>query len=448
MHDAQSRSTHKPDDNQQQSSMPTSKPIDNSQEPGAHDEPPANSSKGENPDAADQLRERKHHRTALYSTAGTDVANMPFSIPIWLFEPTSTLIRMAETFEFSYLLDRAACCPDPILRHSLIAAFVVSTFAHTERVRKPFNPLLGETFEYIDPVTDMKFYAEQVSHHPPISVSHVDTPTWSAGEVVDANAKFQGNSVQITSTGDRHIVLKNWNERYTWTLPIALISNVFVGSTYVDHHGTMEITNHRTKTVAKLEFAKTGWFSAGRYAVAGDMYDENDEKLVCFKGEWNHHFDSYPADAAVPDEHDDGTAKSSGATTHLWMAGNHLLTEEEGGGPLGVLPNCTKFTKKLLAFDADYAEELPPTDSRLRPDRIALQRGDTLTAAKEKLRIEQMQRERRASIQAAAKKKNLAPKPKYFRRAVKEDSEWVPTETYWKESRSFVDERRCEASLW
>jgi hypothetical protein len=33
---------------------------------------------------------------------------------------------------------------------------------------KPFNPLLGETFEFVKP-GKYKFFAEQVSHHPPIT---------------------------------------------------------------------------------------------------------------------------------------------------------------------------------------------------------------------------------------------------------------------------------------
>lgn len=32
---------------------------------------------------------------------------------------------------------------------------------------KPFNPILGETFEIITP--EYNYFAEQVSHHPPIS---------------------------------------------------------------------------------------------------------------------------------------------------------------------------------------------------------------------------------------------------------------------------------------
>lgn len=35
------------------------------------------------------------------------------------------------------------------------------------RLRKPFNPILGETYEFVS--ERWRFIAEQVSHHPPIS---------------------------------------------------------------------------------------------------------------------------------------------------------------------------------------------------------------------------------------------------------------------------------------
>ena len=38
--------------------------------------------------------------------------------------------------------------------------------------KKPFNPLLGETYELKGPT--FEFLAEQVSHHPPITATHIN----------------------------------------------------------------------------------------------------------------------------------------------------------------------------------------------------------------------------------------------------------------------------------
>lgn len=45
-----------------------------------------------------------------------------------------------------------------------VAAFLMSPFGACERAWKPFNPLLGETFELegLGPEKDGRFFAEQV----------------------------------------------------------------------------------------------------------------------------------------------------------------------------------------------------------------------------------------------------------------------------------------------
>lgn len=52
--------------------------------------------------------------------------------------------------------------------------FAVSALASNwERLGKPFNPLLGETYEYQN--DDFRIVCEQVSHHPPVSAFHADS---------------------------------------------------------------------------------------------------------------------------------------------------------------------------------------------------------------------------------------------------------------------------------
>lgn len=367
----------------------------------------------------------------IASFVGMDVMNMRLSLPIWLFEPTTALTRMAETFEFSDLLDRAATSDDPVLRDCLVTAFVISAFSHTERVRKPFNPVLGETFEFQNPVNGMRFYAEQVSHHPPVSVSRTEGKGWVAGEVVDIVATFHGNSIEIDNIGSRYIHFTKTNDRYTWTLPKALVSNLFVGGAFVDHFGTLVLRNETISTVSTLHLTKCGWFSAGRYEVIGDLVDASGNKLVTFKGAWNKFLDC------------ERVAKTKGeGLNRLWTAGSHLLSDAQSSGDNGLLAKCTKFTKKILALDPDYATELPPTDSRLRPDRKALERGDIRRASEEKIRIEQLQRDHKASMKAES------PRSAYFERVSEKGQDWQPIGNYWKDTRHLSPEQRKKLTIW
>lgn len=59
------------------------------------------------------------------------------------------------------------------MRMAYVMAFAVSSYSSTiNRVKKPFNPILGETFELA--ALGYRYVAEQVSHHPPISVGHAE----------------------------------------------------------------------------------------------------------------------------------------------------------------------------------------------------------------------------------------------------------------------------------
>ena len=61
----------------------------------------------------------------------------------------------------------------------LVAAFNISQYASTEgRLSKPFNPILGETFEMRRMGFD--YIAEQVSHHPPISAYHIEGKNYTS----------------------------------------------------------------------------------------------------------------------------------------------------------------------------------------------------------------------------------------------------------------------------
>lgn len=58
------------------------------------------------------------------------------------------LQRLTEDLEYSELLDRAARCGSSLEQMCLVAAFSVSSYSTTvHRTAKPFNPLLGETYE-------------------------------------------------------------------------------------------------------------------------------------------------------------------------------------------------------------------------------------------------------------------------------------------------------------
>ena len=79
-------------------------------------------------------------------------------------EPLSALQRLCEELEYTELLDQATACSDPFDRMVRVAAFAVSSYAlaYHRAGRKPFNPILGETYECVREDKGFKFIAEQV----------------------------------------------------------------------------------------------------------------------------------------------------------------------------------------------------------------------------------------------------------------------------------------------
>lgn len=65
-------------------------------------------------------------------------------------EPLSFLQRITENVSYSQLIDKSSDQMDPCRRMEYIAAYAVSSISsNVDRLSKPFNPILGETFELI-----------------------------------------------------------------------------------------------------------------------------------------------------------------------------------------------------------------------------------------------------------------------------------------------------------
>lgn len=108
---------------------------------------------------------------------GKDMTKM--TLPVSFNEPTSLLYRVVEDMEYTELLDIAAERTDSTERLVYVAAYAASEYASTiGRVAKPFNPLLGETYEYVRPDRGYRFFIEQVSHHPPVGAAFAESAKW------------------------------------------------------------------------------------------------------------------------------------------------------------------------------------------------------------------------------------------------------------------------------
>jgi len=84
----------------------------------------------------------------LRSAVGKDLSKI--TMPIWLNEPVSMLQKVAELNHYHKVIEDALIQKDECKKLGYIAIFAMSQYSDVYgRTRKPFNPILGETFEII-----------------------------------------------------------------------------------------------------------------------------------------------------------------------------------------------------------------------------------------------------------------------------------------------------------
>lgn len=125
------------------------------------------------------------------------------TLPVTLNEPTSALQRFPEVFTYPEPLKQMVQPNiDPISRLELIGAhYAISQSSHSYRFYKPFNPILGETYELRNDEKGFVFVSEQVSHHPPIAAMQFQLPNLRGYGSVQIHLKFWGNSCDAIVEG-------------------------------------------------------------------------------------------------------------------------------------------------------------------------------------------------------------------------------------------------------
>ncbi|KAE9461101.1 hypothetical protein C3L33_06991, partial [Rhododendron williamsianum] len=383
---------------------------------------------------------------------GSDVTSM-VTLPVIIFEPMTMLQKMAELMEYSYLLDQADECEDPYMRlvyaceyNIALASWAISVYYAYQRTWKPFNPILGETYEMVNHGA-ITFISEQVCHHPPMSAGHAENEHFTYDVTSKLKTKFLGNSLDVYPLGrlglvaamDVILLIYVWFSfcRTCVTLkrdgvvldlvpPPTKVNNLIFGRTWVDSPGEMVLSNLTTGDKVVLYFQPCGWFGyvnmchecsvhaphlkfvcnllllpnwvcfrcrAGRYEVDGYVYNAAEEPKVLITGKWNESMSYQPCD----------------------MEGEPLPgTELKEAWRIAAVPENDKFQYTYFAHKINSFETAPKkllaSDSRLRPDRYALEKGDLSKSGAEKSRLEETQRAEKKQREA----KGHQFKPRWF----------------------------------
>ncbi|XP_010539671.1 PREDICTED: oxysterol-binding protein-related protein 2A-like [Tarenaya hassleriana] len=344
-------------------------------------------------------------------------------LPVYFNEPISSLQKCFEDLEYSYLLDRAyeyGKSGNNLLRALNVAAFAVSGYASTEgRHCKPFNPLLGETYEADYPEKGIRFFSEKVSHHPTIIACHCEGKGWKFWGDTNLRSKFWGRSIQVEPSGVLTLEFDD-GEMFQWSKVTTTIYNIILGKLYCDHHGVMEIRGNRQYSCT-LKFKEQSILDRNPHQVNGFVEDISGKKTATIFGKWDDSIYYTVMDGISKTKVGDPTVNAS------------LLWKRTKPPPNLTRYNLTSFAITLNELTLGLKEKLPPTDSRLRPDQRHLENGEYEKANAEKQRLERRQRMSR-------KLQESGWRPRWFERR-EEDGTYEYRGGYWeaREGRSWVD---------
>ncbi|CAK9173191.1 unnamed protein product [Ilex paraguariensis] len=332
-------------------------------------------------------------------------------LPVYFNEPISSLQKCFEDLEYSYLLDRAYAhgkAEKSLLRVLNVAAFAVSGYASTDgRHCKPFNPLLGETYEADYPEKGIRFFSEKVSHHPTVIAGHSEGKGWKFWGDSNLKTRFRGGSIHLDPVGPLTVEFDD-GEIFQWSKVTTTIYNLILGKVYCGHHGLMHIRGNRQYS-CKVKFKEQSIMERNPHQVHGFVEDVVGKKVATLFGKWDDSM--YYVNGDKVDKVKD-------------LSDASLLWERSKPPPNLTRYNLTSFAITLNELTPGLQEKLPPTDSRLRPDQRYLENGEYDKANEEKLRLERRQRMSR-------KLQDNGWKPRWFQREG-EDGPFRYMGGYWE----------------
>lgn len=325
------------------------------------------------------------------------------SMPVSTNEPLSILQKFAEQLEYAQLLNQATKQSTAEDRLLFVTAFAVSNFssgrAKERAMRKPFNPMLGETYELVRTEKEVpggfRLLVEKVVHRPVRLAMQADSAKWSFSQSATTGQKFWGKSAEITTEGRVRIVLRLANgqdERYSWNIATMFLRNVVMGEKYVEPVGTMHVLNDSTGHKAAVEFiGSKGMFGGRAEDVSVKIFDpEGQETGTGLKGTWTSGLKT----------------SGKGGGEEIWKVGTLVDNAAQTYG----FPTFAATLNEITELEKG---KLPPTDSRLRPDQRFAEEGQLDEAETVKHQLEEAQRARRRDMEESGETYS----PKWFVKA-------------------------------
>ena len=282
-----------------------------------------------------------------------------FSFPVGYSEQRSFLERTADLFAFiaDDYAQQMVDCGVPETRLQLLATGIIAGFHIYLASKKPWNPVLGETYVGRWP-NGVTMYGEQTSHHPPISDFQIFGPNneWKCHAHCNFSISSGMFQVDVIQKGMFHLEFDD-GTTYQWQFPTISVTGVVKGDRYVRVKGPLVVEDTYNDLKLEVEIApkadkKKGIPKQRQTIVYGGILDGTGKDFM------SNLTGDYCKNVVVDGE-------------ETWNINDKIAHR-----PIEAVPD----------------EELLPSDCRFRLDRMYLIKGDLPTADNVKVVIEESQR--------------------------------------------------------
>jgi len=183
------------------------------------------------------------------------------SLPIRVFEARSLIERLCDIWSYipNYLIP-AAQISDPVERVKKVVSMCMSALHLTAKQTKPFNPILGETYQAYFPEHGITIDLEHTSHHPPIAnflIKHKDFKMWGQFEFIAKLEGFTKNVITMLQEGATYIQFNDGHKLICYC-PYLYLEGMMHGDRTAKYVGALKVIDEANKIKAIVKLGESG----------------------------------------------------------------------------------------------------------------------------------------------------------------------------------------------
>jgi len=244
---------------------------------------------------------------------------------------------------------------------------------------KPFNPLLGETYQGFFPGHGIDIYCEHTSHHPPIANFLLLNPNYKYSGRYEFVAKLSNNTLFIRQEGPNCVEFKD-GSKVIFHLPGIKVNGMLLGDRTCYYNGVAKFEDPKNKVKAIVKMGCGTEKKSGFFGGTKKRHDQFEGKIYYYdpsatKVESKNQQDEDKEDLKYADLDKEITPISGSFLENLKFGDTEFWHIDK------VKPAAYKPTENPL-----------PSDVRFREDLVWLKYGNMKHAEDWKLRLEEQQR--------------------------------------------------------